>query len=137
MSHAVLVDTSVFAYALGGQHTYQQPCREFLWSARDQGLELHASVEMVRELVFHRMRRTDPETAAQQGRLAGRACVLHAFDERVLSVALELMEAGRLRGRGAVHAATAEVAGIAGIVSTDAAFDDVADRIDPVQWATG
>ena len=137
MSQVVLVDTSVFVYALGGRHRFQQPCREFLWSARDQGLELHASVEMVQELVFHRMRKVDPRTAVEQGRLAARACVLHAFDERVLGRALEMIEAGRLRGRDAVHAATAEVAGITGIVSTDSAFDDVIDRIDPAQWTAG
>ena len=135
MSQAVLVDTSVFAYALGGQHRYQQPCREFLWAARDQGLELHASVEMVQELALHRMRMVDPRTAVEQGRLAARACVLHAFDDRVLTVALELVESGRLRGRDAVHAATANVAGITSIVSTDPAFDEVAERIDPARWA--
>ncbi len=74
MSQAVLVDTSVFAYALGGQHRYQQPCREFLWAARDQGLELHASVEMVQELALHRMRRsTHGPLSSRAGWRPGRA----------------------------------------------------------------
>ena len=80
------MDTSVFAYALGGEHPQREPCRAFL--RESQGLELHASVEMVQELTFHRLRKTDAVTAVEQGRLAGRTCVLHAFDERVLDAAL-------------------------------------------------
>ncbi len=131
MNRAVLVDTSVFAYALGGEHPLREPCRQFLRDAR--GLELHASVEMVQELTFHRMRRTDAATAAEQGRLAARSCVLHPFDERVLDTALRMIADGTLRGRDAVHAATAELAGITTIVSTDPAFDGVLDRLDPAR----
>jgi hypothetical protein len=131
MSRAVLVDTSVFAYALGGDHPQRQPCRQFLREARQNGLELHASVEMVQELTYHRMRKTDAATAADQGRYAARACILHAFDERVLDAALRLIGEGTVRGRDAVHAATAAVAGISTIVSTDLAFDAVLDRLDP------
>ena len=129
MSRAVLVDTSVFAYALGGEHPQREPCRAFL--RESQGLELHASVEMVQELTFHRLRKTDSVTAVEQGRLAGRTCVLHAFDERVLDAALGLIRDGTVRGRDAVHAATAMLAGIPTIVSTDPAFDAVLDRLDP------
>lgn len=131
MSRAVLVDTSVFAYALGGDHPQRQPCRQFLRDASRNGLELHASVEMVQELTFHRMRRIDAATAAEQGRFAARACILHAFDERVLDTALWLIGEGSVRGRDAVHAATASVAGISTIISTDPAFDSVLERIDP------
>lgn len=131
MSRAVLVDTSVFAYALGGAHPQREPCREFLRDARSNGLELHASVEMVQELAYHRMRRTDPATAVEQGRLAARACILHPFDERVLETALRMIAEGAVRGRDAVHAATAQLAGIRTIASTDPAFDAVLDRLDP------
>lgn len=134
MSRAVLVDTSVFAYALGGEHPLREPCRDFLRDARLSGLELHASVEMVQELTFHRMRRTDPATAAEQGRLAALSCIMHAFDERVLETALGLIGDGTLRGRDAVHAATAARAGIGAIVSTDPAFDRVLERLDPAAF---
>ncbi len=134
MSRAVLVDTSVFAYALGGDHPLREPCRAFLRDARTTGLELHASVEMVQELTFHRMRKTDSATAVDQGRLAGRSCVLHAFDERVLDAALGMIRDGTVRGRDAVHAATATLAGIGTIVSTDPAFDAVLQRLDPAAF---
>ncbi|HQR79737.1 MAG TPA: PIN domain-containing protein [Actinomycetota bacterium] len=130
MSRAVLVDTSIFAYALGDGHAYREPCRDFLATAAANGLELHASVEMVQELTFHRMRRVDAQTAVAQGRLAAAACELHAFDEKVLDRALSLVLEG-MRGRDAVHAATAAVAGISVIVSTDPGFDSVMERLSP------
>ncbi|MEI2716290.1 MAG: type II toxin-antitoxin system VapC family toxin [Candidatus Nanopelagicales bacterium] len=74
VSRAVLVDTSVFAYALGGEHPLREPCRDFLRDARLSGLELHASVEMVQELTFHRMRRTDAGDRRRAGQ-AGRPFV--------------------------------------------------------------
>ena len=131
MSTAVLVDTSVFAYALGGEHAAREGCRRFLRDSRGQGLELHASVEMVQELTFHRMRMATTATAVEQGRLAGRTCILHPFDERVLDAALSLMADGSLRGRDAVHVATASLSGISTIVSTDPAFDGILERLDP------
>ncbi len=74
---------------------------------------------------------TTKETAVRQGRFAGRACVLHPFDEQVLTQALDLISATEIRGRDAVHAATAAVAGLGTIVSTDPAFDAVMRRLDP------
>lgn len=131
MSRPVLVDTSVFVYALGGDHPLKGPCLEFLLGARDSGLELHASVEMVQELTHHRMRKTDTRNAVAQGREASASCVLHAFDEEVLERSLALIAEGNVRGRDAVHAATAQLAGISTIVSTDPAFDLISDRLDP------
>lgn len=133
MTRAVLVDTAVFAYALGGDHRFREPCRAFLDRVVRGEFALHASVEMVQELTFHRMRRTDRVTAVHQGRLAGRSCTLHTFDERVLERALELIAHSSIRGRDAVHAATADIAGLDVIVTTDSAFDDVMKRIDPAQ----
>lgn len=132
MTRAVLVDTSVFAYALGGTHRYKQPCRALLANAATNGLELHASVEMVQELTFHRLRRGDVRAAVEQGRTAAAMCVLHPFDERVLERSLTLVEQGLLRGRDAVHAATAALAGISVIASTDPEFDAVLERLDPL-----
>jgi hypothetical protein len=135
---AVLVDTSVFAYALGGDHKYRSPCVRFLRRAREGECQLHASVEMIQELTFHRMRMTDRSSSVQQGRLAGRACVLHAFDEVVLGRALELIAVSDVGGRDAVHAATASVAGLSdrvhgsGVRRGDAAARSRADVGEPV-----
>jgi uncharacterized protein len=131
---AVLVDTAVLAYALGGAHPMKQPCEEIVRAAGAGTLELHASVEMIQELLFHRMRRTGRAVAAGQARDAAALCALHDFDDHVLSRALDLVASSKtLGGRDAVHAATALQHGLLEIMSPDRAFDgiDGLRRIDP------
>ena len=126
----VLVDASGFRYALGGEHELRSPCREVL---ANQGLELHASVELVQEVAFHRMRRGYRADAVAVARLVADSCQLHDFDAGVLRRALSLIAEGGVGGRDAVHAATALEAGISVIVSPDPEFDgiDGLSRIDP------
>jgi len=52
-------------------------------------------------------------------------CVLHTFDDEVLTRALDLAGNSELGGRDAVHAATALTAGFEEIVSADRDFDAV------------
>ena len=130
----VFVDTAVLAYAIGGDHPLRAPCRAIVAAAGAGSLELHASVEMVQELLFHRLRVSDRITAVRQARDASRLCVLHDFDAEVLHRMLELTAAHEsIGGRDAVHAATALVAGIAGMMTPDRAFDRIPGltRIDP------
>ena len=54
-----------------------------------------------------------------------RAVVTHPFDDEVLARALQLMAGSTIRGRDAVHAATALQSGFDLIVSTDPDFDEV------------
>lgn len=133
MSRRIWVDTSVLAYAAGGDHPQREPCRRILATAAAGTLELHASVEMVQELVFHRLRRTSRHDAVAQARQAGALCVLHAFDAAVLHRALDLVASTGLGGRDAVHAATALGHGFEEIVSADRDFDAAPGlrRIDP------
>lgn len=122
----LFVDTAVFAYALGGAHPLREACRSLVADAGRGRVELHASVEMIQELVFHRMRRGDRKTAIRQGRDTAVICVLHDFDTGVLRQSLDLLAGCRdLGGRDAVHAATALHNGITTIVSTDRVFDRV------------
>jgi predicted nucleic acid-binding protein len=124
--HAVLVDTAVVAYAVGGEHSLREPCQRWLLAAGRGEVELHASVEMIQEFLFHRMRRTDRTTALRQARDASQLCVLHAFEVPVLSRSMELVATSEaLGGRDAVHAATALVHGLQTIVSGDTAFDGI------------
>ena len=121
-----LVDTAVFAYALGGEHPLREPCQAIVAAAGSGRLELHASVELVQELVFHRMRRSDRQAAVRQARDAATLCVLHDFDRAVLDRALLLIDtAGQIGGRDAVHAATGLQNGVSTIISPDPAFDQV------------
>jgi predicted nucleic acid-binding protein len=124
---AVLVDTAVLAYALGGAHPMQEPCERLIEAAGAGEIELHASVEMIQELLFHRMRKTDRQAALDQARDAAALCFLHDFDQAVLARALALVDSHpTLGGRDAVHAATAVEHGLAVIVSPDRAFDGIA-----------
>lgn len=119
------VDTSVLAVALGGPHPDREACRAFLQDSARAAGQLHASVELVQELLFHRLRRVQRPVALAQAGQVRAACVLHAFDEAVLDRALELVSVSSVRGRDAVHAATALQAGFAEIVSLDVDFDAV------------
>ena len=129
----VFVDTSVFLLAAGDPHPERDACRGFLTRARTQGVRLHVSVEAVQEFLFHRMRRTDRAAALTAARSMAAACVLHPFGEDVLLGALQLVETCPDRGRDAVHAAAATLAGFDTIVSLDHDFDQVPGlaRLDP------
>lgn len=134
----VYVDTSVLAYAIGGPHPEREACRAVVAAVPRGGVELHASVEVIQELLFHRMRRIDVVTAAGQARAAAAACVMHPFDARVLDLSIDLvLTVPGLRGRDAVHAATALHHGLATVVSTDAAFALVPGltRVTPADFA--
>lgn len=121
----VLIDTSVLAYALGAEHEHRAACRRLL-SEFHRTLRPHASVEMIQELVFHRLRRTDRRRAVSAGRQVAQAVTLHPFDQPILQVALSLIEStDDVRGRDAVHAATGLAIGVDAIVSTDAAFEAI------------
>lgn len=137
---AVLVDTAVVAYALGGAHPLKRACQDLVDAAGAGRVELHASVEMVQELLFHRVRRTDRAIAVAQARDAALLCILHDFDRAVLHRAIDLVGApASVGGRDAIHAATALIHGLDLIISPDRAFDRISGltRIDPVEAAQG
>lgn len=137
MTRRIWVDTSVLAYAAGGDHPEREACRRLVAAAAVGTLELHASVEMVQEFVFHRLRRVPRAAAVAQARQAGALCVLHPFDSAVLGAALDLVASCALGGRDAVHAATALRLGFDEIVSADRDFDAAPGlrRIEPVDVA--
>lgn len=116
----------MFAYAVGSAHPLKEPCQRLLTLAGAGAVELHASVEMIQELLFHRLRMTDRQNAVAQARRAAAACVLHDFDTLTLSRALELTAAhDRIGGRDAVHAATALQRGLSTVLTPDRAFDGI------------
>lgn len=137
---AVLLDTSIAVYALGAADRRRDSCRDFLQRAASGEFRAYASVEMVQELVHHRLRRLgDRRGAAADGRSLSAACTLLRFDHEVLELSLDLIErVPTIRGRDAVHAATAIAYGIERIASTDKAFDNLPGliRIDPTDTAS-
>lgn len=132
---AVLVDSSVLAYALGDPDARREPCRKLLKEITSGTGRAYASVEMFQEVLHHRLRRTrDRSVSVAEVRDAMPMFVLLNFDHEVLELSLDLVARTLVRGRDAVHAATALAYGIETIVSSDPAFDGIPGlrRLDPL-----
>ena len=135
MEHAVLIDAAVAIYALSSSDPRSAPCRRLLdevMAGRGRG---YASTEMIQEVVHHRMRKyADRSLAILDGKDLMAGLVILDFDREVLDLSLELIErVPTIRGRDAVHAATAIAYGIETIASPDPAFDGIPGitRLDP------
>lgn len=133
MSRRLLVDTAVLAYAVGDEHPLRASCRAIVEAATIGEIELHGSVEVVQEFLFHRLRRGPRADAVSQARDVATICVLHPFDAQVAERMLQIVASTTVGGRDAVHAATALVQGFESIVSPDLAFESVPGlrRVDP------
>jgi predicted nucleic acid-binding protein len=120
-------------YAVGDRHDQRDACRALVSTATDGGIELHASVELVQEFLFHRLRRGNRALAVKQTRDVAALCVLHPFDTEVAGRMIDLVASAGIGGRNAVHAATALLHGFEALVSPDRGFDTVPGllRIDP------
>jgi len=133
MTERLFVDMTVFAYAGGGPHELREACRALLALASTGDAQLHASVEVVQEYLFHRLRKVARPQALAEARDVAAMCLLHPFDTDVLELSLALVESSGVRGRDAVHAATALQHGFDTIVTADRDFDQVPGltRADP------
>jgi len=134
MEDAYLIDSTVPLHMLGGDSGYLVASTAVMRRIMSGELRAYASTEMVREVAFHRRRTIgDPRLAAQDARDVSTGIVILAFDYEVLDLALDLMATGTIRGRDAVHAATAAAYGITRVISADRGFDAVPglERIDP------
>jgi predicted nucleic acid-binding protein len=137
----LLIDTSVPLYALGRPSLWQESCAQVLAAVADDEIGGYASTEMIQEALHHRLRVTgDRARSVDQCSELQSLLTLLPFDERVLVRAMSLVRStDMVRGRDAVHAATALVHGIGGIISTDPAFDHVPGltRLTPAQALEG
>jgi hypothetical protein len=130
-----LFDTGVFVYALGGAHAYREPCRVILREVQDSRLAAEASVELIHELAYVRLRQVGSRAgAARSARAIGRSFSLHVVEPRDIERALDLWcEHERLDLRDAIFAAQALNREIDAILSPDRGFDGIPglERIDP------
>ena len=130
-----LVDTSVFVYALGGEHPLRKPCKQVVRSLGGGEVAGEVSADLLHELAHQRHRRTgDRAGAAAAAREAAQICPIHDVTGEDALRALGLFERhARLDARDAVFAAVAIGRGIDAILSSDRAFDgiDGLDRVDP------
>lgn len=130
-----LFDTSVFLYALGGEHRYREPCRAVMDDGAQGLLSPEASVELIHEFAYVRCRRGISRTTASEDALDIAATSrLHTVTPSDIERALELWrEHERLDMRDAIFAAQALNRGIDAILSPDRGFDGIPglERIDP------
>ena len=130
-----LYDTSVFVFALGGEHRYRKPCRRVLELAARGELAGEASADLVQEFAHQRLRQTgDRGEAARSARDVAGVCRLHDVRIEDALGALDAFERSpRLAPGDAVFAALAARVGIDAILSADRDFDRVEglERIDP------
>lgn len=135
----VLMDTAVFVYAVGSEHSYRHPCRRLVHALGEGAFDAEASVELVQEFLHQRVRRTgDRAASVHTSRQVASLCVLHDVTWADLRLALTLFETSdALHARDALHAATALNRDIGAIVSPDKAFDAVhgLERLEPAEAA--
>jgi len=114
-------------------------CRAILVAIAAGRVDAFASVEMLQEFLFHRLRRTqDAARSVAETRDLQAVLTVLDFGSSVLDGSLALVEkTPTVRGRDAVHAATALVFGIPVIVTPDRAFDQAPGlrRLDPADLA--
>ncbi|MDR1294727.1 MAG: type II toxin-antitoxin system VapC family toxin [Bifidobacteriaceae bacterium] len=125
MTLRLFLDTSVLLYALGAVHPARGPCRAIVRAASDGLAELHVSIEAVQEVLFHRMRRTNRSSAVSVAIDVMSLAHCHPLNAAVMTRACELTVVSPIRGRNAIHAATALIHGFASIVTLDTDFAHV------------
>lgn len=134
-----LLDTNVFAYAMGGPSPYREPCRTIMELLATGAIEGEVSVDLVQEFLHLRMRRTrDRLAAVADARHVSILVALHDLTGAELTRAFALCERHPgLDARDAMFAAIALNRGLAAIVSADRGFDDIPglDRVDPLDDA--
>jgi uncharacterized protein len=134
-----LFDTGVFIYALGGEHHYRESCRAILREVRGKRLAAEASVELIHEFAYVRLRQVGSRNdAARSAHAIERSFSLHTVEPPDMERALDLWSGyKRLDVRDAIFAAQALNRGIDAILSPDRGFDEVSglERIDPADSA--
>ena len=127
MTLTALVDSNIPIFAFGVEHPAKAPCLALLRAAAVGQFRGSASTDMVQELIYHRLRVTSNRSlAVGDGRDVAAIFEIRPFDGAVLAEAMRLIEhTTTIRGRDAVHAATALANGIGIVISTDSAFADV------------
>jgi hypothetical protein len=65
----IVLDTSILAYAVGGEHPLRHPCRRLMTGIKEGWMSATTTVEVIQEFVHVRSRRVNRRDAARVGRL--------------------------------------------------------------------
>ena len=123
----IVLDTTVLAYAVGGEHPLREPCAHLIRTVADGVVNATTTAEVIQEFTHVYSRRRERRLAA---RLAKRYtegfAPLLTIDADMLKAGLSLYaRQDRLDAFDAVLAATALARGAVALVSADRAFEAV------------
>jgi predicted nucleic acid-binding protein len=122
----IVLDTTVLAYAVGGDHPLREPCRRLLMAHGDGRVEATTTVEVIQAFVHIRARRTGRSEAVRVARQFRAAFSLLVATPDDLERGLGLFERSPALGAfDAVLAAIAMDRGAEALVSADRAFASV------------
>lgn len=131
----ILLDTTILAYAVGGDHPLAPPCRAIVDAVGDGRLQATTTVEVVQEFVHVHSRRGRRNEAVRLGTtLIGLLSPLISVDTQDLQAGLRIFAAHPSLGAfDAVLAAVAVRRDVEALVSADAGFRSVAGlrHLDP------
>jgi predicted nucleic acid-binding protein len=124
----IVLDTTVLAYALGGEHPLQQPSRSIVAALGNGDLRATTTAEVIQELLHVRARRGPRSAAVAEARDAGTLMSpLIAVDEDDLAEGFEVFTSTTTLGAfDAILAGAARRRG-ARLVSADRSFREVPD----------
>lgn len=124
----IVLDTTVLVYAVGDLHAFRAPCRQLVSAIEAGGVRATTTPEVIQEFVHVRSRRRGRPDGVELGlAYADLLAPLLVADEDALRTGLPLFgDSADLGCFDAVLAAVALDAEAAAIVSTDAAFAEVA-----------
>ena len=133
------LDTAIFMYAGGGDHTLRVPCQTILQRAKNRQLIAVTSAEVIQEIIHRYMAIERHETGVAIAReaLAIFSPVLAVTDRKAHRLVELVGRYPTLEARDLVHVATCIEEGIEVIISPDRGFDVVTEvrRLDPVEAA--
>jgi predicted nucleic acid-binding protein len=135
----IFLDSNIFLYAAGSEHPEKAPCRKLLELAAGGKLEAVTSSEVLREVLYVRLRRGSRAEALEVTRNIRDMMdeILPVTGDDVLAACDLLGKHSGLDARDAVHAAVALRNRIFTIASVDRDFDALPGlrRLTPAQAA--
>ena len=124
----IVLDTTVLAYAVGGEHPLRAPCRDVLTAHGDGRIEATTTIEVIQEFAHIRARRRTRTDAVNLARQYLAAFAVVAATSEDLERGLTLFEQYPTLGAfDAVLAAVALNRDAEALVSADRAFASIPD----------
>lgn len=137
----LLLDANIPMYAEGGEHRYQQPCKQVMELARCDSSAYCTDTEVLQEILYVYFSRGETGRGIGVAQdLLGMFPTIIPITVSEITTAMQLMsQTHALASRDAIHAAVVFEHGLEGIVSADQDYDRIPGlrRFDPIALAAG